>query len=413
MPKDEVVIGLDIGSSKIRTLVARVISEEDIKPHIIGVGEVPANGVRRGVIVDVEEATSSISNSLEKAERTSGVSISHAYVSVGGAHVISETSKGVIAVARADNEITEDDISRVIDAASAISIPMNHEILHVIPKDFIVDGQEGVKDPVGMNGVRLEVEAVILEGSSSYIKNLTKCVSRAGLEIDDLIVSPLAVSQAVLTKRQKELGVVAVDIGGGTTGLVVFEEGEIIHAAVLPIGAEYITNDLAIGLRTSIETAEKVKLQYGCARAADVDRKEEIDLSSIDENEEGKVSKKHIAEIIEARLGEIFSMVDKELKKVDRSGKLPAGVVLTGGGAKLPRIADLAKDELKLPSKIGHPQDLTGVVENLDDPAYATAVGLIQWGIKHLSEKGFKATTSFSISDTAGRIKKWLKNFLP
>lgn len=411
MPKEEIIVGLDIGSHKIRTIVSRVDFETE-KPQIIGLGESFSNGIRRGVVVDVEEATSSISSSIEKAERTSGIPIEHAFVSVGGSHVISENSKGVIAVGRADNEITDDDVSRAIDAASAISLPPNHEILHVVPRYFIVDNQEGIKDPVGMNGVRLEVEAVIIEGATSYIKNLTKCIARAGIEIDDLIVSPLAASYSVLSKKQKELGVVLVDIGGGTIGLVVYEEGDLMTVSVLPIGSEHVTNDLAIGLRTSIEDAERIKLEYGVAVASDIDKGDQVDLSKIVGGEQQLVSRKKIVEIIEARLSEIFSMVDKELRKIDRSGKLPAGIVLCGGGAKLPNIVDLGKKELRLPAQIGFPESIPGVVDKMDDPAYATSEGLIMWGLSHVEEKRGSSGIS-SMGNTVDKIKGWFKTFLP
>ncbi len=411
MSKEEVIVGLDIGSYKIRTVVARLNIETE-KPQIVGMGESYSNGIRRGIVVDVEEATSSISSSIEKAERTSGVPIEHAFISVGGSHVVSENSKGVIAVARADNEITEDDVSRVIDAASAISLPPNHEILHVVPRYFIVDNQEGIKDPVGMNGVRLEVEAIIVEGATSYIKNLTKCIARAGIEIDDLIVSPLAADYSVLSKKQKELGVALVDIGGGTTGLVVHEEGDLITVSVLPVGSEHITNDLAIGLRTSIEDAEKIKLEYGTALSEEVDKRDEVDLSKIVGGDQQLVARKRIAEIIEARLLEIFSMVDKELKKVDKSGKLPAGVVLCGGGVKIPGVVDLAKKELKLPVQIGFPENIPGVIDKIDDPAFATPEGLIMWGMSHVEEKKDLPGIS-SMGQTVDKIKGWFKTFLP
>lgn len=414
MVKEEIIGVIDVGSNKIRTLVAKVFPE-DPKPHIVGIGEVEAAGIRRGAIADVEEAITGISNSLERAERTSGLPIQHAYVSVGGSHIITEISKGVIAVARADNEITEDDVARVIDAASAISIPPNHEILHVIPKNFIVDNQSGIKDPVGMSGVRLEVEAVILEGSSSHIRNLVKCISRTNVEIDDLVVAPLAASYAVLTKHQKELGTVLINIGSGTTGIVVFEEGDLLHSIILPIGSEHITNDLAIGLRTSIEIAEKVKLEYGTAKPDEINRKEEINLQEFDEGEEGIISRRHVAEIIEARLSEIFSLVNKELKKIDRQGNLPAGAVLVGGGAKLSKITELAKNELKLPARLGVFKEVGGgIVEKLDDPSYAIALGLVFWGMGHLEERKSSSGLGIpSVSDTVGKIRKFFKNFLP
>ena len=411
MTKDEIIVGLDIGSSKIRALVAKYKDDTE-NLHIVGMGEAPALGMRRGVITDVEETTTSISNALEKAERTSGIPIEHAFISIGGSHVMAEQSKGVIAVARADNEITEDDVSRVIEAASAVSLPANHEILHVIPKNFTVDNQKGIKDPVGMNGIRLEVETLIIEGSASNIKNLSKCISRSGLEIDDLIITPLASSYSLLSKKQKELGVVSIDVGSGTTGMIVFEEGDILHTAILPIGSEHITNDLAIGLRTSIEIAEKIKLEYGYAKASEVNKKEKVDLSKIDPQETEVFSKRHISEIIEARLSEIFTMINQELKKIDKSGKLPAGAVLSGGGSKLPGIVDLAKEELNLPVQVGFPENIKGVIEKLDDPTYATAVGLILWGQSHMDKKKTGVQIS-SVSDSVGKIRKWFKNFLP
>lgn len=411
MTKDEIIVGLDIGSSKIRAMVAKY-DEEAENINIIGMGETQALGVRRGVITDVEEATTSISNALEKAERTSGIPIEHAYISIDGSHIQAQPSKGVIAVARADNEITEDDIARVIEAASAVSLPANYEILHVIPKNFTVDNQKGVKDPIGMNGIRLEVETLIVQGSSSNIKNISKCISRSGLEIDDLVVAPLAASNSLLNKKQKELGVVHIDIGSGTTGMSVFEEGDLLHVAVLPIGSEHITNDLAIGLRTSVETAEKVKIEYGYAKASEINKKEKVNLSKVDSKEEQTVTKKEIAEIIEARISEIFSMADDELKKIKKSGKLPAGVILSGGGVKLPGIVDLAKEELKLPAQIGFPENIKGVIKKIDDPIYATSVGLINWGQSH-ADRNKTSMQITQITDTVGKIRKWFKNFLP
>lgn len=410
MAKEEIIIGLDIGSSKIRICVGQVKIPES-KLHIIGVGEAPSSGIRRGIIVDVEEACSSISAACEEAERTSGVPCESAYVSIGGSHIVSQKSKGVIAVSRADNEITEHDVSRVIEAASAVSVPPNHEILHVIPQNFIVDNLEGVKDPVGMNGIRLEAETLVIEGATSFIKNLAKCLNRVGIEIDDLVVNVIAASEAVLSKKQKELGVVLVDIGGGTTSLACFEEGDVIHMAILPCGSEHITNDLAIGLRTSIDTAEAIKKEFGSCLPKEIDKREEIDLSKFEADEQG-VSRRKIAEIIEARLSEIFSMVDKELKKIGRSGKLPCGAVLVGGGVKVPGIVDLAKKELKLPTQIGFPENLPGLTDKVDDPSFATCEGLIIWGLnQRKQERGFGAVTP--LGETVKKVKFWIRKFLP
>jgi cell division protein FtsA len=415
MAREQIFVGLDIGSSSIRVVVGKQESELS-SPAIIGVGEAVSAGIRRGVIVDIDEAVSSISEALEKAERMTGLTIDHAVVSVGGAQITSQESHGVVAVSRADGEITESDVIRVVDASQAISIPANREILHVIPKNFTVDGQTGIKDPVGMSGIRLEVDSQIIQASVPFIKNLTKCIMQAGIEIDDLVLAPLAAAQAVLTKKQKELGVALIDLGGGTTGMVIFEEGDLVTTTILPIGAMHITNDLAIGLRTSVDTAEKIKLQYGSAEMREVKKDTDIDLSKIDKQEEGKVSAKHIAEIIEARLEEIFDLINKELKKINKDGQLPAGVILTGGGAKLPGVVELAKKQLRLPAVAGVPTNIGTVIDRVNDPAFATAVGLVLWANEFLlgsSRTVNKFARKVLENDTVDKLRKWFKSFLP
>lgn len=415
MAKEQIFVGLDIGSSMVRVVIGKQETELS-NPNIIGVGEAQSAGIRRGVIVDIDEAVSSISEALEKAERMTGLSIDHAVVSVGGAQITSHESHGVIAVARADGEITENDVVRVVDASQAISIPPNREILHVIPKTFTVDGQKGIKDPVGMSGIRLEVDSHIIQASVPFIKNLTKCILQAGLEIDDLVLAPLAAAQAVLTKKQKELGVTVIDLGGGTTGMVVFEEGELLKSTILPVGSMHITNDLAIGLRTSVDCAEKVKIGHALAEAREVKRDTEIDLSKIDKQEEGRVGLKHIAEIVEARLEEVFELVNKELKAVGKDGQLPAGAVLTGGGAKLPGIMELAKKELRLPITMGLPGQVATVIDRVNDPAFATAVGLVIWSQEFLlgsSRTVNKFTKKVLENDTVNKVRSWFKSFLP
>ncbi|OGE87531.1 MAG: cell division protein FtsA [Candidatus Doudnabacteria bacterium RIFCSPHIGHO2_01_FULL_50_67] len=415
MAKEKIFIGLDVGSSTIRVVVGKQESELG-SPSIVGVGEASSAGIRRGVIVDIDEAVSSISEALEKAERMTGLTLDHAVVSVGGAQITSQESHGVVAVARADGEITEADVVRVVDASQAISIPANREILHVIPKNFTVDGQTGIKDPVGMSGIRLEVDSQIIQASVPFIKNLTKCILQAGLEIDDLVLAPLASAQAVLNKKQKELGVVLIDLGGGTTGLVVFEEGDLAASTILPVGSMHITNDLAIGLRTSVDTAEKVKLQYGHAEAREVKKDVEIDLAKIDKQEEGRVSIKHIAEIIEARLEEIFDLVNRELKRINRDGQLPAGAILTGGGAKLPGVVELAKKHLRLPVSLGLPGTVTAVLDRVNEPQFATAVGLVMWANEYLlgsSRTVNKFARKFLEHESVNKMRKWFKSFLP
>ncbi|MBX4187226.1 MAG: cell division protein FtsA [Candidatus Doudnabacteria bacterium] len=415
MAREHIFVGLDIGSSTIRVVVGKQETELGT-PSIIGVGEAASTGIRRGVIVDIDEAVSAIAEALEKAERMTGLHLDHAVVSVGGAQITSQESHGVVAVARADGEITETDVVRVVDASQAISIPANREILHVIPKNFTVDGQTGIKDPVGMSGIRLEVDSQIIQGSVPFIKNLTKAILQAGLEIDDLVLAPLSAAQAVLTKKQKELGVALIDMGGGTTGMVVFEESDLVTSTILPVGSMHVTNDLAIGLRTSVDTAEKVKLQYGQAEVKEVKKDFEIDLSKIDKQEEGKVSGKHITEIIEARLEETFDLINKELKKINKDGQLPAGIILTGGGAKLPGVVELAKKQLRLPVIIGLPGSVTTVIDRVNDPSYATAVGLVLWANEFLlgsSRTVNKFARRVLENDTVNKMRKWFKSFLP
>ena len=298
-------VGIDIGSTKIATTIGQT-GENGI--DIIGVGFAPSNGLRKGMVTDIEETVSSISASLEEAERMSGLPVTEAVVNIGGVHIQSTSSKGVIAVSRPDGEITDNDTLRVLDAARAVSVPPNRQILHAIPRSYSIDGQTGITDPVGMSGIRLEVETEVISGASASIKNLTKCLNQAGVNVSDLVFTPLAASRSLLSKRQKEIGVALVDIGGGTTDFVIFEEGDILHAGVLPIGATHITNDIAIGLRTSIDTAEILKVKYGTAQP-DKFTDQTIQISKINKGEEGEAALKYISQIIEARLNEILLMV--------------------------------------------------------------------------------------------------------
>jgi cell division protein FtsA len=296
MAKENYIVGLDIGTQNIRVVQAKV--EDDGSLNVIGAAAVPASGMRKGVIVDIEEAVSSISAALEKVERMTGIPVTRANVSVGGNHVTCIDSKGVIAVSRADGEITDNDVVRVIDASQAISIPPNREVLHVIPKTFTLDGQVGIKDPIGMTGIRLEVETIIIHGALPFLKNLNKTITQTGVEVDHQVLSPLAAATSSLNKRQKELGVALVDLGAGTTSIAVYEENNLIHTAVLPIGAMHITNDIAIGLRCTIDTAEKVKLEYGSAELNDIDRHEQIDLNKFDPEETERVARTMIVETL-------------------------------------------------------------------------------------------------------------------
>lgn len=379
---EEIYTGLDIGSHAVRVAVGKSVPSVDGKEqvHVIGAVEVPSMGVSKGTITGIEDAVSSVSKALEQAERLTGLPLSSSWVGITGSHIISQESRGVVGVARSDGEIREEDVERAIEAARTVATPTNYEILHVIPKSFIVDGQRGIKDPVGMNGIRLEVDALIIQGLSSQIKNLTKCVYRTGLDIEDLVYSILATAEAVVTSRQKELGVCVLNIGASTTSLAVFEEGDVLHTAVLPVGGVHVTSDIAIGLRTSLDVAEQVKLRCATCRPDDVGKKDEIDLAEFGGTESEIVGRRFVADIAEARVQEIFELVDRELQKVDRSGMLPAGVVLTGGCAKLTGILDVAKDALRLPVSLGTPIGVSSVIERAHDPSMSTAIGLVLWG---------------------------------
>jgi cell division protein FtsA len=410
MPKEQIIASLDVGSSKIRTVIA--LLEEDKKmPNIIGVGVAPSTGMRKGNIIDVDEAISNISAALEDAERMSGAPIHHVFVGVNGNHVESFDSKGVIAISHAGSEIIEDDINRVLEAAQAVNMPSNRRILRIIPKSFSVDDQRGIKNPIGMIGVRLEVDAHIITGQSTIVKNVEKAVHQAGVDIDDIVPASLAAAEAVLSRRQKELGVVVIDVGCGSTSLSVFEEGSTLHTASLPIGGESVTNDVAIGLRTSIDTADKIKIEYGTTAPDEVNDRETIDLSLISKIDNQKVSKKHLAEIIQARYHEIFVMVKDELRAIGRDGMLPAGAILTGAGVKMPGCLDLAREVLGLPVQIGFPTEVEGVVDKIDDPAYATAIGLVVWGSKY--EGRSYSFSSIDVKKMVTNVKGWFKNLLP
>ncbi len=380
MSKEKIIVGLDLGTSQVRAIVAQYPEDSNARPLVLGVGMAPSAGISNGVVTDMEETVGAINKAKEEAERIAGVPIEHAYVSINGRHITSQFSRGVVAVSRADGEISDEDVARVLNAAEAVSVPTNKQILTVVPCYFTIDGQEQIKSPSGMNGVRLEVNALLIEGAVNFIRNVEKCVEqRCGIDIDEMIFAPLAATKAVVSRRQKELGVVVVDMGKETTGITIYEDGNILGAKVIPVGSGHITNDIAIGLRTSIDVAERIKLGYGNAAPDDIDRSEQIDLSEIDANEEGVFKRRYVSEIIEARVEEIFLLVDEELKKLDKSGMLPAGVVITGGGAKLPGLVLMAKKVLRLPAQVGCPMEMNGIVDKIDDPEFATSVGLILW----------------------------------
>lgn len=393
-----IVVGVDIGTSKIVTVIAKV----DEYINILGVSEVKSSGIRKGQIVDIEDAVSAINTSLEAAERMAGYSVTHVVASLGGNHIESLNSKGVVAVSKPDGEITTPDLHRVIDAAKAISLPSSREIIHVLPRTYTVDGQEGIKDPIGMSGVRLEVDTHIITSSATSLRNLEKAFSEVGVDVEDVVFSGYASSLSVLSDTEKELGVVLVDIGAGTTDISVFVDGSVSYSSVLPIGARHITNDLAIGLRISLESAEKIKLYLSqpvkkVLTPQDLDesprsretrseavRSDDLDIGMLDLPEElRKVSKKTLIEgIIRPRLNEIFTMIGLEIKKSGYGGQTPAGLVITGGGARTIGVSDSAKRVLAMPVRIGVPAGMKGIIDEVQDSAFASVIGLCMYGGK-------------------------------
>lgn len=370
--------------------------------------------MRKGLVVDIDETISAISQSLEEAEHMCGASIGSAVVGISGPHIQSTANKGVIAISRADGEIGENDVERVIQAARVLPNIQNREILHIIPRSYMVDNQDGIIDPVGMSGIRLEAETIIISAASAAVKNLTRCVFQAGLDIQEIVYSPLASARSLITKKQLELGVALIDIGAHTTTLTVFEEGDVLHTFAIPLGSGNITNDIAIGLRTSIDVAEKIKLKHGAASAEHFTDKDSINLETISEHDNGSVSLKYVAEIIEARLNEILLMVRDELRTIGRDGMLPAGVILTGGGCQMKGFVELVKDTLRLPAQIGSPlQPLSGMVDKLNDPVYACAVGLMMWNVNHSTFHASSRIDPAKLGQAFDRARGFFKQFMP
>jgi len=412
----DIITGLDIGSSSIRVAVGQFSSmrdEENPTLQIIAAIEVPAVGVQKGQIVSIEDTVSSVSNALEQVEKIIGLPVEHVWVGVSGTQIISQESKGVIAVSRTDGEVSEDDIERAVDAAKAVATPLNYDILHVLPRSFAVDGQTGIKDPVGMTGIRLEVDTKIIHSVSSHIKNLTKVVYRAGIDVDDFVLSILASGEVVTSPRQKELGSVVINIGGPTTSIVVYEDGDVLHTTVIPIGSSHVTNDLALGLKTSIDIAERVKVEYGSCVTKGVNKKEIIDLKDFGSERSEDVTRLYINEIIEARVSEILEKVDDELASIERSGMLPAGAIFIGGGAKIEGLVDIAKDVLSLPATLGYPLGLDSISSKTNDVSFSSAIGLVKWG-STLLQSVRSRRTSFNLGSKVGdKLRNVLKNLMP
>ncbi|MBI4158407.1 MAG: cell division protein FtsA [Candidatus Yanofskybacteria bacterium] len=412
MSRPYIISGIDIGNSQVKVVIARIGG--NLRPEILGTGSAVSEGLRKGMVVDMEETIDNIGSAVQQAEAMAGTQIKKAFVAVNGLHIKTQVSRGVIAVSRADNEISQNDIDRVIGAASVVSMPANREIIHVIPRNFIVDGMEYVKNPLGMKGVRLEADVLLIDGLSPYLRNIAKCINENDVEVAGLVFAPLAASLSSLDKGQREHGVINLDFGGGISTLTVFEEADLIHGAVIPVGSKHITNDLAIALRTSLDIAERVKLEHcSTSNIEDLRKRENIDLSHLIGEGNFIVPKKQLVKVVDARVGELLDIVELELKKVSKSGILPAGVVLSGGGSNLPGFAFMVKDKLRLPVKVAEPLGFDGANNIVGDPSFAVAVGLVLWGITETQNGRKTQKVSFDGNDLLSKVKDWLKNFLP
>ena len=377
---DETIVAIDVGTTKVCTLVGELSEETAVR--IVGIGVSPSRGVRKGVVLDIEQATQAITMSVEKAEQISGYEIDSAFVGMAGAHISGLNSKGVAAISRGERTIVQEDIDRALEAARAVALPANRQLIHVIPRGYIVDDQDGVRNPLGLRGFRLEVEAHIVTGASTSVHNLVQCVQGAGVRVGGLVLEPIAAGEAVLTTAEKELGVALVDIGGGTTDLAIFIDGSVWHTTVLPVGGNHLTRDVAVGLRTPFMVAETLKTKYGHTMPDTIGPDESIDATSFGDNSHRSVSRRRLAEIIRARSEEILELILREIKRSGYDGLLPAGVVLCGGTADLAGIKEFSREILSLPVRVGTPHEMEGLVETVRDPAHACSVGLLLWALR-------------------------------
>lgn len=394
---NEYFVGLDIGTSKVRCVVGTIDQDSDTTQiSVVGAGTAPNHGMRKGTVVHADEVANAIGAALEEAERVSGINIKDATVLVNGAHVASQSSRGVVAISGAGRQISDEDRQRVEEAATVIQMPANREIIQVFAKNYRIDGQDNIKDPVGMQGVRLEVDALIIGASSPILRNLDYALERSGVNPKNRVAAGLAAAESVLDRTQKESGTAVVDIGAGTTNIAILEEGEIEHVAVLPVGSQHITNDLAIGLKIDLEIAEKIKCKYA---RLDNDTSEEIDVSGVTYDRE------LVHLIVESRVDELLELVEKEFARVKKAKKLPGGVVFVGGGANLPGLADFAKEKLELPAKIGTVKGVSGLHDIVSSPEHATAVGLMMLDAL-LSGSGTGSQQSQASSGVFGKLKK-------
>ena len=404
--KKNYIVGLDIGTSKIVTVVGEV-KEESEALEVVGVGTSRSRGVKKGVVVSIESTVHSIQSAIEEAELMSGCEIRSVYTGIAGSHIQGLNSHGIVAIK--EHEVTSNDIGRVVDAARAVSIPSNQKILHVLPQEFIIDNQHGIKEPLGMSGVRLESKVHIVMSSISAIKDITKCVRRCGLEVDDIILEQLASSQAVLTEDEKNLGVCLVDIGGGTTDIAVFFKDAIQHIAVIPIAGDQVTNDIAVALRTPTQHAEDIKTKYACALAKLASKEETIDVPSVGRNSTRRLARQTLAEVVEPRYEELFNLVRQVLQQAGCENQIGSGIVLTGGSAKMEGVVELAEEVFHLPVRIGIPQYVTGLFDILKSPIYTTSIGLLLTGHEIQKMPNYSQTNMLGtfMRQTWRNLKDW------
>lgn len=410
MPKQDKLVGLDLGTTKIACIIAE--SDEIGKPRIVGVGVSPSHGLKRGMVVNLDKTVESIKRAVEEAERMAGVKIDSCYAGIAGDHIVSMNCKGVVAVSKPTEEITQKDVDRVLDQAKAVALPMDREILHIIPIEYVVDDQPGIKDPVGMCGVRLEAEVHIVTGAVASAQNIYRSIQRAGLKVKDLVLQPLASSYAVLDQDEKELGVVLLDIGGGTTDIAIFKDESIRHSQVIALGGEHITNDIAVGLRTPYNRAEEIKKRYGVGIVSLIEEDQNFKVPGVGGREEKVVSKKMLASIIEPRLEEILTIAHREIKKTKYADLLAAGVVITGGTARLDGVENLAEQIFNLPVKIGIPKELSGLTDVVSNPIHATGVGLVRYAMERRNIELLPPGEGEKLFENlVARMKRWFKEF--
>ena len=411
---DEIIIGIDVGTTKVCTLVGRV--EDDNTLRIMGVGIEPSLGIRKGIIVDLETASNAIVRSVEKAEQTSGLEITSALVSLAGAHVSSLNSRGVVGIS---GEIVDEyDVARALESARAVAIPHNREIVHVVKRGFSIDDQDGISTPVGMHGYRLEVETHIITAAAATAENLRQCVGAAGVEVEQFVLNPLASAEVVLTESERQMGVAVCDIGGGTTDMAIYVDGNVWHTMVLAVGGNHLTGDIAHGLRLPVTQAEEIKKQQGYAIRADIGSEEYFGIRPFGEEKAVQINRQELAHIIEARTEEIFALALQEIKRSGYDGLLPAGMVLTGGTSALPGIRQLASDVLGMPVRTAQPENLIGMADQLNAPAYSTSVGLLSWATSVQNQNidfggGRKRRAKGDGSMPFETAKNWFKRLLP